>query len=185
MGLGHVLLVTGGLSVPAAALIASGCGSSVTYLPAGDGGGGEGGSFIFLDAGKDAPPDTTEPIYDAFPDYEDPGCPDQPPPLYDFTCDPYDQDNGDCLLGEGCYIFVQYPPDPCGQEIYGAYCYPQGGGSQGDPCGGGQDCGAGYVCVVSGSGNQCIQLCHLTGPDGCPPGLVCEPIDVEGFGGCI
>jgi hypothetical protein len=48
-----------------------------------------------------------------------------------------------------------------------------------------QDCGAGFVCVVSGSGNQCIQLCPLTGKDGCAPGLSCEPIDVEGFGGCL
>lgn len=139
---------------------------------------------MFLDAGPDGQPDA-DPPHDAFPDYTDPGCPDAPPPIYDLQCDPYDQDNGDCGLGEGCYIYVQYPTEPCGQEIYGAYCFPEGSGGQGAPCGGGQDCAAGFVCVVSGSGNQCIQLCHLSGPDGCPPGLVCEPIDVEGFGGCI
>ncbi|MBW2523235.1 MAG: hypothetical protein JRI23_03630 [Deltaproteobacteria bacterium] len=185
MGLGHFLLAVGGVAVPAAALIATGCGSSVSVDPGRDGGGGEGGTFVFLDGGKDAPPDAPDGSHDAFPDYEDPGCPDQPPPLYDFQCDPYDQFNGDCAPGEGCFIFVQYPTEPCGQEIYGAYCYLAGGGTQGDSCGGGQDCAAGFVCVVSGEGNQCIQLCQLSGPDGCPPGLVCEPIDVEGFGGCI
>lgn len=119
---------------------------------------------------------------DALEEYVDPGCPDQPPPIEDYQCDPYGQD---CAPGEACYIYVQYPQEPCGQEIYGAFCAPAGPGAQGDPCYGGQDCQAGLVCVVTGSGNQCVQLCPLTGQDNCPPGLVCEPIDVEGFGGCL
>jgi hypothetical protein len=160
-----------------------GCGSSIVMEPEqGQGGaGGEGGSSTnstgtgpIWDAGKDA-----------FDEYIDPGCPSNPPPLEQFDCDPYDQLNSGCFPGDGCYIFVQYPDEPCGQEIYGSFCAPAGFGVQGDPCGGGLDCAAGFVCVVTGSGNQCVKLCPLEGNDGCPAGLVCEPIDVEGFGGCL
>jgi hypothetical protein len=122
---------------------------------------------------------------DALPDYVDPGCPEveEPTPVYD--CDPYDQGNGDCAPNEGCYIYVQYPSEPCGIEFYGAVCNPAGPGVQGDECWGGQDCGGGFACVISGSGNQCVKLCKLEGSSGCSAGLVCEPIDVEGFGGCL
>ena len=61
----------------------------------------------------------------------------------------------------------------------------QGTGQQGAGCQGGQACAAGFACVVSGSGDQCVQLCELQGGSSCPPGLVCEPIDVKGFGGCL
>lgn len=164
-----------------------GCGSGIEQLGPGEGAGGAGGSPE--DGGPG--PSTTSTMTtssgpaDAFPDYTDPGCPDAGPPLYDYQCDPYAQDNGDCAPGEGCYIYVDYPDEPCGQEIYGAFCAPEGFGQQGEPCGGGFDCAGGFVCVVSGSGTQCVELCSLSGDDGCPPGLVCEPIDVEGFGGCL
>ncbi len=115
----------------------------------------------------------------------DPPCEDKPPPIEAYECDPYDQFNGQCAPGDGCYIYVQYPEEPCGQEIYGSLCTPAGVGAQGDPCGGAQDCGAGLACVVTGSGTQCVVLCPLQGADGCPDGYVCEPIDVEGFGGCL
>ncbi|HTJ84777.1 MAG TPA: hypothetical protein VL400_23825 [Polyangiaceae bacterium] len=115
----------------------------------------------------------------------DPPCPDKPPPITAYECDPYDQFNGQCQNGEACYIYVQYPDEPCGQEIYGALCYPAGIGVQGDPCGGAQDCGPGLACVVTGTGTQCVVLCPLQGDDNCPSGYVCEPIDVEGFGGCL
>ena len=162
------------------------CGS-VTRVPDDpDGGGGSGGE------GGDAPttgsaggkPDGGK---DAFDEFNEPGCPDAGPPIEDFQCDPYNQNNGQCLPGEGCFIYVDYPPpeQPCGQEIYGSFCAVQGPGMQGDDCGGGPDCAGGHVCVVTGSGNQCVQLCALVGNDGCPAGLVCEPIDVEGFGGCL
>lgn len=170
-----------GFFLPIGAL-AGGCGPSVAVEPPGaDGGGmgGEGGEFTtstgpLWDAGKDA-----------FDEYIDPGCPNNPPPIEDFQCNPDDQLNSGCFPGEGCYIYVSYPSEPCGQEIYGAFCAPAGFGVQGDPCGGGLDCAAGFACVVTGSGTQCVKLCPLQGNDNCPAGLVCEPIDVEGFGGCL
>lgn len=180
----YLLFIAVGLAAPATALTASGCGSSVSVLPPGnEGGGGAGGGYLFIDAGPDVQ-DSSMP-QDVVSEYVDPGCPDQPPPIYDYQCDPYDQFNGDCAFGEACYIYVDYPSETCGQEIYGSYCYPEGYGGQGEPCSGGLDCQAAHVCVVTGSGNQCVELCHLSGPPGCPPGLVCEPIDVEGFGGCL
>lgn len=162
-----------------------GCRRTV-YVESDAGGGGEGGGFVKQDAsvggGGDLPFDAGK---DALDEFFDPGCPDAGPQIQDFQCDPFEQGNGDCLSGEGCYIYVQYPDEPCGQEIYGAYCAPAGWGQQGDPCNGGQECDAGHVCVVTGSGTQCVQLCPLKGDDGCPAGFVCEPIDVEGFGGCL
>jgi hypothetical protein len=178
-----------GLSVPLsiAGLFAWGCSASVETEP-GSGGGGAGGGQLHgssstfagggtgLDGGS----------HDAFDEYVDPGCPDAGPPLQDFECDPFHQHNGDCQPGSGCYIMVTYPSEPCGQETYGSICLPEGPGGQEDPCNSAQDCKAGFACVISGIGApECIRLCHLTGPSDCPHGLVCEPIDVEGFGGCI
>lgn len=159
----------------------SGCKNEVIVPPGEGGGGGESPSSGTLDttsSGKDAGKD-------GFDAYVDPGCKDQPPPIQDFHCDPYHQGNGDCQSNEACYIYVQYPDEPCGQEVYGAVCAPAGPGGQGDPCQGPTDCQAGTACVVTGSGTQCVELCPLTGPSGCPAGTVCEPIDVQGFGGCL
>lgn len=163
---------------------APGCGPTVIEIKPGDGGGGAGGTdttgtagTTSLDAGQDSK--------DALPDYVDPGCPDAPPAATDYQCDPYNQKSGDCAPDEGCYIYVQYPQEACDQEIYGSYCAPAGPGSQGDGCFGGPDCGAGLVCVITGFGTQCVQLCPLSGASGCPDGLTCEAIDVEGFGGCF
>ena len=180
----RALLVLAGLFMPLFVLptLGAGCGPSVESIENGDG----------EDAGPDAKPDVkwdggkpVEAGKDALDEYVDPGCPDVGPPIEDFQCDPYKQGNGDCGFDEGCYIYVDYPSEPCGKETYGAFCMPVGPGGQGDSCNGGQDCGAGFVCVVTGSGTQCVEFCPLSGNDGCPPGLVCEPIDVEGFGGCL
>ena len=179
----YLLIAAGALLTPVLAGVDGGC-SSVSIITDNPNGTGGAGGYVFLDGGPDAH-DAHPPPPDVLSDYVDPGCPDKPPPIYDFQCDPYSQQNGDCQPGEGCYIYVQYPSEPCGQEIYGALCAPEGPGSQGSDCGGAQDCSGGFCCVVSGSGNQCVQLCPLNGPDGCPSGLVCEPIDVEGFGGCL
>lgn len=151
----------------------------------GEGGGGQGGEDPTRFTTRASTGARIDGGQDAFPDYTDPGCPNKPPPIYDLQCDPYQQGNGDCFFDEGCYIYVEYPPDPCGQEVYGAVCVPAGTGQQGDPCGGPQSCGPGLACVITGSGTQCVTLCPLEGADNCPQGMVCEPIDVEGFGGCL
>src|SRR5262245_2629559 len=167
-------------------IVASGCGSTVVEGPVSfDVGGGGSSSGVGFPSTTSAGAAQSDGGHDALPDYTDPGCPDAPPPIYDYQCDPYNQFNGDCASGEACYIYVDYPSDPCGQETYGSICSAAGFGQQGDPCGSPLDCAAGLVCVVTGSGTQCVHLCPLTGQDGCPEGLVCEPIDVEGFGGCL
>ncbi len=172
---------------PAALVLtaSAGCDNKV-IVPGGDegGGGGSGGSTATwpwttsTTGGGDAGTDALD-------EFVDPGCKDKPPPLEDFQCDADHQNSSGCFQGEGCYIYVQYPDDPCGQEIYGSVCLPAGVGQQGDFCGGATDCAPGLACVVTGSGTQCVELCPLVGPSDCPSGLVCEPIDVEGFGGCL
>ncbi len=114
----HVLLLLCGLSLPAAlaGLVASGCGEVIVMDPGEDAG-----------KGHDARTDSKSPTDDdkdanagpdVLPDYVDPGCPDAGPPFTDFSCDPYAQGNGDCFPGEGCYIFVDYPPEdePAGRR---------------------------------------------------------------------
>ena len=73
----------------------------------------------------------------------------------------------------------------CGAETYGSLCYYAGTGTQSTPCESPDQCSAGYVCVASGAGNQCVQLCSLTEPGSCPDGMVCEAVDVPGYGGCL
>jgi hypothetical protein len=166
--------------------LAIACGSEVD-VPSASTSSGQGGDYVFIagSGGSGASTPTPPPPPPLPPDYDDPGCPDSPPPLEQYTCDPFALDGGGCAPGEACQIFVEYPSEPCGQEIYGSGCVPAGTGQQGDGCMGGQECGAGFVCVITGSGTQCVQLCKLDGPSGCPSGLVCEPIDVKGFGGCL
>lgn len=172
-----------------AASVSGGCGSAVTAEPPGEGGGGAGGvdhpfaAVSSTSAGTGGARDAG--ARDAFDAYVDPGCPDAGQPIESFACDPYAPGGGGCAPGEGCYIYVAYPSEPCGQEEYGSVCAPAGFGQQGDPCASPLDCGSGLVCVITGSGTQCVELCKLQGEDGCPPGLVCEPIDVQGFGGCL
>jgi hypothetical protein len=152
------------------------------------------------DAGVDAPfevglPDTLQmdtseetqdvSFADTFEEYTDPGCPDAPAALISFECDPLAPPPGDCEQGEACYPYVGYPSEPCEAEVYGSYCRVAGINAQGEICDSGEDCAAGFVCVVSGSGTQCVRLCSLTDISSCPDGMVCEPIDVVGMGGCL
>lgn len=175
-------------SVVAGALVTA-CASDVVVTPPSSAHGGEGGEYTFIDpdpsVGGAAPASGPQSSTSTLSGFEDPGCTDTPPPIEDYLCDPYAQGDGSCAPGEACQIYVQYPDMACGQEIYGSYCTPAGPGQQGDPCFGGGECGAGLVCVITGSGTQCVTLCNLAGASGCPPGLVCEPIDVKGFGGCL
>jgi hypothetical protein len=167
-------------SLAAAGAALGGCGTTVSIAPPTGGTGGNETTHP-----SDAGAGTGGEPADAAPDYVDPGCPDAGPKVTMFMCDPYHQGNGDCPPGEGCYIFSTPPSTPCGQEVYGAGCDFQGMGQQGAPCEGMQECAGGFACVVSGSGNQCVLLCELQGSSTCPDGLVCEPIDVQGFGGCL
>ncbi len=115
--------------------------------------------------------------------YEDPGCPPQDPLPRQEECDLFNEPSG-CPSGLSCYPFVQYPTEPCGQELYGTLCDVGGTGEQGEPCYG-EPCAGGHVCVITGQGTQCVQVCPLVGDDGCPPGLVCVAVDVEGVGACF
>ena len=162
------------------------CSSSVETPSPSTSASGQGGSYTFIaGSGGDGGTTVTPPKPPIPPDYDDPGCMDHPPPMEEYTCDPFKLTGNGCMAGEACFIYVQYPSEPCGQEIYGSYCAPAGNGGQGDGCEGGNDCSPGHVCVITGSGTQCVQLCKLEGPSGCESGLVCEPIDVKGFGGCL
>jgi len=171
----------------AAGLASTGCDNTLVVRPRSDAGGG-GGDGPDEEGGGGFGPLTGVGMVSSgagLDPFVEPRCTDAPPPIEDYSCDPYDQDNGDCVIGEACYIFVEYPSEPCGQEIFGTFCLPEGPGGQGEPCGGPMECQAGFLCVVGDSGTQCVQFCPLEGASNCPGGLVCEPIDVEGFGGCI
>ncbi|MCC6646764.1 MAG: hypothetical protein IT374_14470 [Polyangiaceae bacterium] len=171
-------------------LAAWGCGGAVvedTPVPGVDGG-ADARADARADAKQpspaDAAPDGAKPDAgkDALPEYVDPGCADVPPPIEQFECDPYAAVNP-CGEGEGCYPFVDTPTSPCTPETYGALCHSAGEGGQGDPCTDG--CQGGHVCVITGQGTQCVQLCDLSSPNPCPDGLVCGAVDVPGIGGCI
>lgn len=112
----------------------------------------------------------------------DEGCPDAEAPPPDITCDVFAKPS-ECPTGDACYPYVIYPQQKCDFETYGTVCAPAGTGQQGDPCLA-ENCGAGFVCVLTGQGTECVELCDLVGQDNCPAGLFCLPIDVEGFGGC-
>jgi hypothetical protein len=116
--------------------------------------------------------------------YEDPGCP-PPAPIQDSQqCDPLAEESG-CAADEACYPFVIYPSGPCEVERYGSWCTPAGAGTQGQPCSR-AGCASGHICVSTGEGTECVQLCGLSaGQSLCPAGLLCLPIDIDGFGGCL
>jgi hypothetical protein len=141
-------------------------------------GGGTGGK----DAGKDAKQDSTA-GFGGTGGFIDEGCPDAEPPPPQKECDPFEKPSTTCGFGTACYPYVIYPQHKCEFEIYGTLCAPVGTGKQGDPCLS-ENCDEGFVCVLTGQGTECVQLCQLTGEDLCPNGLFCLPIDVEGFGGC-
>jgi hypothetical protein len=136
------------------------------------------------DAGV-APPPRSDPPDEDPPPFEAPGCPSVPTPAPMNECDPLSEIS-DCPTGESCFPFVDYPSGPCEIERYGTLCLPSGPGTQGDSCSD-QACAADHICVSTGRGTQCARLCGLasSAPDVCAPGLLCLPIDIEGFGGCL
>ena len=180
------------VSLAIALALAWGCGGAIvedTPLVGRDAG-RDGAVDGRADAKADAKPDAMSMVdaakpdagKDALPEYVDPGCGTIPPPVEQYECDPYGPAS-QCDPGKACYPFVQYPSGPCEPETYGAVCYPFGTGVQGDPCYDG--CQAGHVCVISGQGTQCVQMCDLGAANPCPDGLVCGAVDVPGIGGCI
>lgn len=169
---------------------ATGCSGTVVGNERGTGGDADGGDMpdASPDDEKDAglpSPYTDAGVQDAFEEYVDPGCPDAAEPLFAYDCDPFAPPPGDCPEDHACYPFVEYPSEPCAAEIYGSFCLPTGTQTQGEFCVSATDCAAGFVCVVSGAGNQCVRLCSLTDPKTCPDGQICEPLDVAGYGGCL
>ena len=167
------------------------CGGSVSADPDGITAEDTGGDTRFVDtglrtrdSGLDSRVDTGRDTGVARDSFVDPGCPDasHPPPV--FSCDPYEVPSRTCPKGEGCFPFVQPSTDPCVPEQYAAECFPVGPGHQGAPCSG-TGCAAGFVCVVSGAGNQCGAICHVGTPGACADGFVCSPVDVPGIGVCL
>jgi hypothetical protein len=119
------------------------------------------------------------------PPFEGPGCPPASTTPGIRQCEPLATPTG-CPDGQSCFPFVDYPRGPCDVERFGTLCRPAGVGTQGDPCGD-QACAADHICVSTGRGTQCVRLCSF-GDDAnsvCDPGLLCLPIDIEGFGGCL
>jgi hypothetical protein len=136
------------------------------------------------DAGE-SPAPSPDPSPPEPPPFVDPGCPpvvDRPPI---DECDPLAELSG-CPPGESCFPFVDYPSGPCEVERYGTLCLPAGPGTQGESCSR-DPCAADHICVSTGRGTQCARLCGLAAdaPSVCAPGLLCLPIDIEGFGGCL
>ncbi|MEO8177473.1 MAG: hypothetical protein ABI895_01445 [Deltaproteobacteria bacterium] len=89
-------------------------------------------------------------------------------------------------MGQSCFPFVRYPTGPCEVEQYGTTCLPSGPGTQGAPCAR-EGCAAEHICISTGRGTQCARLCSFAegAANVCAPGLLCLPIDIEGFGGCL
>ena len=175
------------LGCAALLLAAIGCGGSVDDSDAAESTPrGTGGTAAPAEAGSPstggaggAPRDSggdTEP-------FRDPGCPEVSRVPGVHACDPFSPIGSSCGFAERCIPYVEYADD-CGTEIFGTRCVPTGTGVQGDECNT-AECGAGFVCVATGEGNQCSQLCDLTGLHDCPPGLLCEPLDVDGSYVCM
>jgi len=117
--------------------------------------------------------------------FEDPGCPPVSPPPARNDCDPLATPSG-CAESQSCFPFVLYPQGPCEVEQYGTMCLLAGPGTQGDACTR-QGCAAGHICVLTGRGTQCARVCSFAddAADVCAPGLLCQPIDIEGYGSCL
>jgi len=167
------------------------CGGTVEV--SGDGGGGSSGrghsghaghagrsNSIAGSGGSDTLPDA------GFDGYVDPGCPDVGAPVHINECDPF-ASTPTCPDGQGCFPFVDHPNGVgCDAQSFGTVCRPSGTGRQGDICGSAeQSCAAGFVCVVgSQPGKHCVQLCPVGEQSGCPAGMICGELDVEGYGVC-
>ena len=123
------------------------------------------------------------PVEDGAP-FVDPTCPDAGPQPPINQCDVL-RPTATCPQGRACYPITYPPMGPCESERYGTACLTPGKGVQGDACGGGASCSAGFICVITGGNTQCAKACVLGQKGSCTPGFVCEPIDVPGFAVCL
>lgn len=150
---------------------------------------------IEMDAGADAGPPTTmsedPPVLPVPPQeppplpqstFEEPGCPEPAERLQRIACERDVEDA--CPAGQGCFPFVNYPANPCEPETFGTRCEPVGDAVQGQSCVR-RNCADGFLCVSTGGGTQCAQICELPGPNTCAAGLICGSVDIEGFGVCF
>jgi hypothetical protein len=137
------------------------------------------------DAPDGASPDGAD-ADSALPVYLEDACPPSIPAPPSYACDPFSSTTTQCPVGSGCYPVPPAGTDPCNPGSWGTKCLTAGTGTQGSSCNGSRGyCAGGYVCVKSGAGDQCVKLCRLKELDPCGDGLVCNPLDVFGFGGCL
>jgi len=118
-------------------------------------------------------------------DFMERECPDLPPEEY-YSCNPLGA-NDECGAGYKCSPYVIFPDqDECGAVRYGAYCAYAGVGRQGEECStNGDNCAAGYLCVVgTGGGARCASVCDVSDGSGCPSGLLCGETDAQNIGVC-
>ena len=175
-----LLLVVAPASVAAASAALPGCGTVVVAAQTeGTGGraaasssttgfggvGGSGGSVASSSTG-----------------YVDPGCPDAGPPGMMFSCDPFGQD---CPSRGG---LLHLHAEPVGAVRAGGVRSRLRVRGQRHP---------GHLVRQRGvrppasrawcrePATSAWSSAELQGAMGCPDGLVCQPIDVEGFGGCL
>jgi hypothetical protein len=135
-------------------------------------------------ASTDAPVPPDAPANDDFPVFREDACPDVSTSPPDLECDPLVQST--CAFGFACYPIPPRGSDNCHPGLYASACLPAGKGTQGAPCGDGTDCAAGFVCVKSGQGDECVKLCRIDQFSSCSDGRVCRELDVagSGLGGC-
>lgn len=170
------------------AAVASGCGGSVnggdtragSAPPGQEAGGSSGfGGDAGVVAGSGGGPFGRDSGSDAR--YKDPLCAPAVKVQGVRECDVF-TGQGSCGPGAKCTPYVQYAMD-CQTEEIGTRCVAAGSGVQGDDCAN-DLCAASFVCVSSGVGLECAQLCHNGQFDDCPPGLLCGELDVDGFFVC-
>lgn len=116
--------------------------------------------------------------------YVEPDCPVAPLPTVYSECDPLGE-SAECGPGTGCYPITSYPSEPCGSETFQMLCLPSGAGQQWASCDALDDCAAGYICVVTGDGTECLKMCDPEAVSPCPKGLFCDGVDLQGIGICF
>jgi hypothetical protein len=113
--------------------------------------------------------------------YDDPGCKPSQKVEGPRECNTVTQSG--CSSGERCVPYVDYG-EKCEAEEVGTRCDLAGEATQGDDCTF-EICASGFVCVTGGAGFVCARLCSMSASaDECPPGLLCSPLDVDGFAVC-